>query len=102
LRTTRKIAFCSVLSTLAVRMSSALRPNFVRPPRRYDFGHGFPSADERAGISLKARVSFDWNGFAGEHRLVDKDGSVDQSNVGGNDGAQRQLHHIALYQLGRR
>jgi hypothetical protein len=32
LRTTRKIAFCSVLSTWAVRMSSALRPNFVRAP----------------------------------------------------------------------
>jgi len=77
-------------------------PEFRARPRRYDFGHGFPPADERAGISLKARASFDWHGFAGEHRLVDKDGSVDQSNVGGNDGAQRQLHHIALYQLGRR
>ena len=38
----------------------------------------------------------------GEHRLVDEDGSVDQSNIGGNDGAERQLDHVALYQFGRR
>jgi hypothetical protein len=32
LRTTENIAFSSVLSTDALRMSSAVRPNFVRSP----------------------------------------------------------------------
>jgi hypothetical protein len=47
----------------AVRMISALRPNFVR---------------------------------------IDEDGSINQSNIGGYDSAERQLDHVTPYQFGRR
>src|ERR1039458_6294211 len=71
-------------------------PEFRARPRRYDFGYGPPPADQRACICLKARASFDWHGFAGEHRLVDKDGSVDQSNVGGEDRKSTRLNSSHL------
>jgi len=45
-------------------------PNFVRAPVRHD-SRGFAAPHQRAGISLKARSSFDGDGFAGEHGLIE-------------------------------
>jgi len=77
-------------------------PEFRARARRHDFGDCLAPPDKRAGIGLEAGSGFDRHGFTGEHRLVNEDGSIDQSNIGRDDGAERQLDHVALYQFGRR
>jgi hypothetical protein len=66
-----------------------------------DFGHRLAPPDQRAGIGCKTGPRLDRHGFASEHRLVDQNGAVDQPNVSRNDGAERQLDHVALHQFGR-
>ena len=51
-------------------------PEFRARARRDDFGHRRAAPDQRARIGLEASVSLDRHGFAGEHRLVDEDGTV--------------------------
>jgi hypothetical protein len=50
--------FLLVLSTWAVRTSSAACPNFVRAPVAVTDRRGFPAPHQRPGISLQARPSF--------------------------------------------
>jgi hypothetical protein len=77
-------------------------PEFRARARCCNFSHRLAPPDKRAGISLKARPGFNRDGFAGEQRLIDEDGAVYQSNIGGNNGTERQLHHVSLHQFGRR
>jgi hypothetical protein len=77
-------------------------PEFGARARRDDFGHRLAPPDKSAGIGLEAGPGFDRHGFAGEHRLIDENGSAYQSHIAGDDGAERELDHVALYQFGRR
>ncbi len=55
---------------------------------------------QRPCIGLEVRASFDGDGFAGEHGLIEQNRSLNQAHVGGNHGAERQLHDVARHQLG--
>jgi hypothetical protein len=87
LRTTRNTAFCWVLTTWAVRTSSAVRPNLVRAGRR-DLSHRLAAPDQRSGIGLHAGTGFDGYGFAGEHGLVEQDFSGREFHIRGDYRAQ--------------
>ena len=66
------------------------------------FRDSFAAPHQRSRIGFEPGSSFDRNGFAGEHGLVEQDLAFGQSHVGGNHGSERQLHNIAGYQSGSR
>ncbi len=66
---------------------------------RRDLRQRFTAPDEHSGKGVEAGAGFGGHGLAGEHGLIDKDGSCDQSHIGRNDGAERQLDQVAFHQV---
>jgi hypothetical protein len=60
------------------------------------------SPDKSSGIRVCTRTGFNVQGFAGEHRLIELDGSTGQVHIGSHHCAQRKFHQVAAYQLRRR
>ena len=77
-------------------------PEFGARAGGENFGDRFAAPDQRAGIGFKARSRLDRHGFAGQRRLVDEHGALDQAHVGGHDRAKRQLDDVAPHKFGRR
>ncbi len=71
----------------------------ARPGCR-DLRDCFAAPHQCSRVCFKTGASFDRNGFACEHGLVKQHRSLDQAHVGGNHGAERQLHNISDYQFG--
>jgi hypothetical protein len=88
------MAFCSELSTLALRTSSAVRPNLVRIPV------AFPAPYQSAGVGFSAGAGIDGQRFAREHGLIDQDRSIEQAHIRSDDEAERQLDQVAYNERG--
>jgi len=67
---------------------------------RCHLGNRLASPHQCPCIGLEVRASFDGDGFAGEHGLIEQNRSLSQAHVGGNHGAERQFHDVARHQLG--
>ena len=65
-----------------------------------DNRRGFSAPHERPGISLEARSSFDRDGFASEHGLIEQERSLNQLYVGCRHPTERQLHGVTRRQFG--
>ncbi len=91
-----------LLGAFDVGRSDKLRAAAELRPRagRHDLAHRLAASDQRPGEGHESGPGLGRHGFAGKHRLIDQHRSVDQFHVGGDHGAERQLHHVAGDQLG--
>ena len=94
------MVFCCELSTLALRTSSAVRPNFVRA-NGCNLPYSLSTTDEAGGKGIGAGFRFGWQGFAGQHGLIDQHGPAVQPDIGGHQGAKRQFYQVADDERGR-
>src|ERR1022692_3475361 len=68
-----------------------------------DFSHAkFPRSRTDDDVVKILRNGIVGTGMPAQTGRADEDGTVDQSNIGGNDGAERQFDDVALNQFGRR
>ena len=68
-------------------------------PRSGDDRRCFAAPHQRPRISLQARSSFNGDGLAGEHGLIQQDRSFDQLYVSCNHATKRKLHGVTRYEF---
>ena len=80
-----------LLGTFDVRGANQLRgaSKLCARSGRRDLRDRFAAPHQRSRIGFEPGASFDRNGFAGEHGLVEQHRSLGQTHVGGNHGAER-------------
>ena len=60
---------------------------------------GFAAPHQGPGVGIRPGASLYGQGFSGEHRLIELDGSIDNVHIRRNHTTQRQLYQIATHQL---
>ena len=102
LRTTRKTAFCCVLTTCVGEHQFRCLAELRARPGRRDLAHRFAAPHECPCKGRGPRGRLNGQGFAGEHRLVEQEVTIEQPDVGRDHDAERQSHDIPGDQLGGR